>query len=570
MKNLNKEDQSNFEKSWKEAFEGAEIDPSEDVWLKIDNVLANQETKGLKKSVVFYRYAAIASFLLLCTAVISIYINNGNWSASQDLAEGETVLNEGVQGPSNQTQSPQKNNELEVESIGKEPSNNKYENEQVENDKQFLSKKENNGPAIEKLIQGQSTDKLNGSSESSNIKNSETASSLNSIALNDQTKATQEGNSIEGSKSSGGTTYPGNKRLNNSKSDQEKVLPEKKNNIAMQDLQVNKPDQSSTVGSVPDDENKAFNEDFAGEAGFVGHSNFANLGLLAGKDFITFEIPQAQLQQEIYRVPEVSKGKIPEKSAESKAYYAGVQFSPGYFDPNIQMNPGTSVVSANRTAYSQMGVNPSNQQQNLQPEMSYTYGMNFGVKMSKRWLLNVGLQYAQHQTTGVTRQFFQDDNNMRFLATPTTLSMANDALSEVGFSNAPITMNTTVGLNNNFEFASIPVKAGFLIVDKKISWIVSTGVATDFFLKSEVKIQDQNQFGEIESSKIRPGEASDYRNFYFNGLASSEIIFHLSKNYSISLEPTFRTALNSFTKSDRIISSRPQSFGVAAGFKFNF
>jgi hypothetical protein len=53
-----------FEESWKDAFAGAEGNPSENVWTNIDLQLSRTESGDMKRSVVFYQRLAAASIIL--------------------------------------------------------------------------------------------------------------------------------------------------------------------------------------------------------------------------------------------------------------------------------------------------------------------------------------------------------------------------------------------------------------------------------------------------------------------------------------------------------------------------
>lgn len=512
MKNLNKDHHSKFEKGWEEAFNGAEIEPSEDVWLKIDRTLANQESKGFRGALIFYKYAAAVSILLLLsTAVVSYYLFNLNVDLSKELSHKENAPKESV---------------LNIDKNEKENS----VKEEILNPSSLL---EDSGIALRE-------DNAIPEIHSNN-------SILESEKLNDQKyySSTENINSSNDKKQ-------GNSNDFHSDLDKEST-------ILLSDS-----DDDTDGNKLPGPEHKV--DDHIKNTTFF---NASSLDFVSSRGYDPIDFEKTILQKEIFKVPVIYiKDNKTEKAQSSKGYFAGLQISPGYFDPNIQMNSNNqnSFLQSNRAAYANMGVNPSTQEQDLQPQLSYTYGLNFGLKMSKRWLLNLGVQYAKNNTTGTTNQYIDGGDNKLYLATPSSLSLdANESTSDVLFNGTKMTMNP-IDLNNNFEFASIPVKAGFVVIDKKISWIISTGVATDFFIKSEI----QSQEGTFEKNVIKPGESSPYRNLFFNGLASSEIIYHFNENYSISLEPSFRTALSSFSKSESMILSLPQTFGVAAGFRYNF
>lgn len=68
-----------FEEEWRDAFEGAEVTPSNAVWTGIDLELANAESSSMKKRVVFYqRLAAAAVLFALLVGGFGVYRWNEN------------------------------------------------------------------------------------------------------------------------------------------------------------------------------------------------------------------------------------------------------------------------------------------------------------------------------------------------------------------------------------------------------------------------------------------------------------------------------------------------------------
>lgn len=52
-----------FEKAWKDLFEGAEVQPREDLWTKIDSALANRQIRRYRRKILIYKLLAAASIL---------------------------------------------------------------------------------------------------------------------------------------------------------------------------------------------------------------------------------------------------------------------------------------------------------------------------------------------------------------------------------------------------------------------------------------------------------------------------------------------------------------------------
>lgn len=156
---------------------------------------------------------------------------------------------------------------------------------------------------------------------------------------------------------------------------------------------------------------------------------------------------------------------------------------------------------------------------------SYSYGVIGGVRIAERWVLQTGVQYLNQ----------------------TLENGANSALLQGG------------SIVSTSEFVSIPVQAGYLLLDRKIGWQLNPGVSTDFFVKNTLSNQQQ-------SVSQGAGSDSPYRSVNFAGLMSSEVSYKLGKNYRLSLVPGLRYSPNSAMKS--------QTTGNAltwdVGFRFRY
>jgi hypothetical protein len=67
-----------FEESWKEAFDQAEISPSENVWTNIELDLEKAKARKLKRRLVFYQLLAAASVIFALGIGLGVYISDSN------------------------------------------------------------------------------------------------------------------------------------------------------------------------------------------------------------------------------------------------------------------------------------------------------------------------------------------------------------------------------------------------------------------------------------------------------------------------------------------------------------
>ena len=121
-------------------------------------------------------------------------------------------------------------------------------------------------------------------------------------------------------------------------------------------------------------------------------------------------------------------------------------------------------------------------------------------------------------------------------------------------------------LNNQYEFASIPVRAGYVILNKKINLTLLAGISSEIFINNS--ISDDSNF--LQSLSSDDASDSPYNNMYFNGTLGTMLGYSFARNYMVTVEPSYRMAINSFTKDSFYLSSYPSSFMLSFGVAYNF
>ena len=104
------------------------------------------------------------------------------------------------------------------------------------------------------------------------------------------------------------------------------------------------------------------------------------------------------------------------------------------------------------------------------------------------------------------------------------------------------------------------------MLDKKVNLTLMAGVSSEFFLNNQ--IVDQSDF--FKTLNNSSGDDSPYKSVYFNGSLGTMLGYTISKNYVVTLEPSYKFAINSFTKEDFYLNSLPSSFMVSFGVAYNF
>jgi hypothetical protein len=269
------------------------------------------------------------------------------------------------------------------------------------------------------------------------------------------------------------------------------------------------------------------------------------------------------------------------RETDPKRLWAGVNFSSGIFNPNITydgspnftsdaaLNTLGAVETINSTSTDIQG--KSNEIMSYKPEessynsdISFSYGVNFGYKFSKKFVLLGGLAYQHNYGSTTVNTYIEP--------TATHTKYANHVIAieraspESGGLNTYSQLNSEVELNSIFEFVTLPVNIGYYLIDKKFKWMMTAGITTDIFIKNSIR-DDQNLFDQIQ---YKNGVDSPYNPVYFNGKVGTMLNYGFLKNYQISLEPSYRIGLSDLTKENAAFNSRPSSFLISAGISYIF
>ena len=119
-------------------------------------------------------------------------------------------------------------------------------------------------------------------------------------------------------------------------------------------------------------------------------------------------------------------------------------------------------------------------------------------------------------------------------------------------------------INSISEYVSIPLQAGYLLIDRKIGLQLNTGIATDFFIKNTLT----DASGKFSTYSESAGNNSYYRTLNWTGLVGTEISYKVAKHYRISLVPGLRYSFNSVLKSSASNTLNPMVWDV--GFRFRY
>jgi hypothetical protein len=197
---------------------------------------------------------------------------------------------------------------------------------------------------------------------------------------------------------------------------------------------------------------------------------------------------------------------------------------------------------------------------------SYSMGVNLGTKISERWVLQGGVNYltqaSEYTANNVVVSSTNSFQQQRFKpATTNELinASANDLSNKIVYS-APY------NVNNSMRYLSIPLQAGYLLVNKTFGLQLNAGVATDLFLQNTVTA-DSDQ---LDKSSQGGGSDSPYRTVNLSGLFGTEVSYRFGEHYRIALNPGVRYPFNTIYKTELGVQSTPLTFDVGLRFRYIF
>lgn len=565
-----------FEESWKEAFEDSEMEPSGLVWNTIDQKLDNDQ---MKRSVLFYQRLAAAAviFALLIGVASTSYFQLNQDAPIASKANSETNVPD-------QSITQKKQPPLTKENNIKSPLNTDEDNnEQQELIADAQSVGENNGDEVvssdnKKQTQTMATDPQAGpnqnvaqanervSKQPDTTSNPSSAKSLISSAKNERTA---KGKIAASSHSSGAsvkttTSSPKSNALKERNADQH---GKRNSSVAQpwiaQREQLGRDYQQTVMTSTnptPIAKAKGNHQQVPHGSIQSGDNAFSRMASYFSpqlKNTKLFKGMEPEPKRELPAMPAslMASARSDRRSKESTWLSFGAAAG--------SYNPGSAPASDTQSPAYAMQQYATNSLVNSQAPQSasrssvgsaYSVGLSFGKKIADRWIVHTGVNYM-NQAISYTSNY-------------TSYTASNDRTAFVADyadkTSAPLAISQPYKVNSNNEFVSVPVQAGYLIVDRKFGLQWNAGVATDVFLRNTLK----DESGRSDKYSQGSGEGSPYRSFNFAALTSTEFSYKLGGQYRVSLVPGVRYSFQSVLKSQTGTAGNPLVLDI--GFRFRY
>lgn len=185
---------------------------------------------------------------------------------------------------------------------------------------------------------------------------------------------------------------------------------------------------------------------------------------------------------------------------------------------------------------------------------AYSFGMAVGKKFG-RIVVQTGVNLGKQQVNYSSSYDARTASNSAKAASSDYLAAESNS--------AQLSVTNPYTVNSSMEIVSIPVQAGYMIIDRRLGWQFNAGVSPDFFIRNILV----DESGQRERFTQSAGSASPYRSVNWSGLLNTELSYRIGSHYRLSLVPGVRYSFNSILK-EPTDNGRPVIFDV--GFRFRY
>lgn len=539
-----------FEREFVDAFKGAEQSPSENVWVNIELELERAESKKMKKRVFFYQMLAAASitFALILTGAGILFLRDNDGQTAGMLATNVPATVERETGDTRTSVTPQtqtdvdeskKLQQIEESNAGQEPS-------ATHSDRPILTEEGavSDGRAMARL-DTRGSDGVGGRG----IRKDQTLVRETSRQNNDNNE-NRDGAPPERFKNTTGLPVAQNDGHNSS-------LPSRQGKSEITDMESG--DAATPTGdllALDNSVNGADNRlDTVSEHSVAGANDPASKRNTEenSSEPDPGQLLLAKLSDLEKELAEQGAGGKKKNEGSKEKVWTSVGFAAGGYNGQA---------STPAQASSLVALNSAVENQAEASGVAYSVNISMGTRITNRLVLQGGVSYLNNNTTYISNQVVRAENMDFKAATMSDLRAAGSSL----FNNNTVIPTAPHSVSNNIEFISIPVQAGYIVIDRKFGLQFNAGVATDFFIQNTI---DTKASGVKPATQDR-GSDSPYRSTNFSGLMGTEFTYRLGDKYRIAVNPGLRYPLNSIYKEETGIESTPLTFDVGLRFRYIF
>lgn len=247
----------------------------------------------------------------------------------------------------------------------------------------------------------------------------------------------------------------------------------------------------------------------------------------------------------------------PEKLWTAVGFAAGGFNSVNYGASQPQPNMLTAMASYNNTSVPDKQAKASG--------VAYSLGVSMGAHIAPRWVIHGGVNYMT-QSSNYTATNVVAGPSYETLQAESMNALKVPAPSADARAYTVLAPTVPYSVNNSLKYVSVPVQAGYLLINQKFGIQLNAGLSTDVFLQNTITPEG----GSLDKTTQNSGSDSPYRTLNFSGLMGTEFSYRLGQQYRLSLNPGVRYPFSSVYKAETGIQSAPLTFDVGLRFRYIF
>jgi hypothetical protein len=272
----------------------------------------------------------------------------------------------------------------------------------------------------------------------------------------------------------------------------------------------------------------------------------------------------AKLERREKEVQAEQKKKDKDNS-DSEKLWTSVGFAAGSFNTVQASTAGPSTSNGSAFALAAAAA-PIVDQETRATGYSYTMGLNVGTRIAERWVLQGGVNYLTNSSEYTANNVVMESTG-KFAQHRFRAASTNDLIhADEHDLNNKLVYSAPYTVNNSMRYLSIPLQAGYLLVNKTFGLQLNAGVATDLFLQNTV----EGESDQLAKTSQPMGSDSPYRSVNLSGLFGTEVSYRFGPHYRVSLNPGLRYPFNTIYKSELGVRSTPLTFDVGLRFRYIF
>jgi hypothetical protein len=195
---------------------------------------------------------------------------------------------------------------------------------------------------------------------------------------------------------------------------------------------------------------------------------------------------------------------------------------------------------------------------------SYSYGIQVGYKVNNKWSIRSGvhIQEISFSNSQISVVSSKSNNTSIAFNSGDRFKLQDASVENLNAESLSLNAVTIDGnLDQKYGYIEIPIEIKYNLLEvKKLKTELIAGFSSLFLNKNTIRLN--------ADSLSRSGEATNLNNINFSGNFGLDFKYGFDKNWSLNLNPMFKTQLNTFSKDSN--GFKPYFIGVYSGITYQF